>query len=73
MIAPFCKKPLNLTLQGITTDDKDLSVSVAKCDTGNRSHAHREKVDMIRTVTLPHLELFGISDGLELRVSAEFF
>ena len=24
---------------------------------------------MIRTVTLPHLELFGISDGLELRVS----
>lgn len=26
---------------------------------------------MIRTVTLPHLELFGISDGLELRVSAE--
>ena len=26
---------------------------------------------MIRTVTLPHLELFGVSDGLELRVSAE--
>jgi len=26
---------------------------------------------MIRTVTLPHLELFGISDGLELRVSAD--
>ena len=25
---------------------------------------------MIRTVTLPHLELFGVSDGLELRVSA---
>ena len=26
---------------------------------------------MIRTVTLPHLELFGISDGLELRVSVD--
>lgn len=26
------------------------------------------KVDLIRTVTLPHLQLFGISDGLELRV-----
>lgn len=37
----------------------------------NRLHTHREKVDMIRTVTLPHLELFGISDGLELRVSEE--
>ena len=27
------------------------------------------KVDLIRTVTLPHLEPFGISDGLELKVS----
>ena len=26
---------------------------------------------MIRTVTLPHLELFGISDGLELRVGVD--
>jgi len=26
MIAPFAKKPLHLTLKGITTDDKDLSV-----------------------------------------------
>ena len=41
---------MNLTLRGITTDDKDLSV------------------DLIRTVTLPHLQLFGISEGLELRV-----
>lgn len=32
MIAPFSKKTLNLTLQGITTDDKDLSVSVARRD-----------------------------------------
>ncbi|KAI0034015.1 18S rRNA biogenesis protein [Vararia minispora EC-137] len=50
MLAPFSKKPLNLTLRGITTDEKDLSV------------------DLIRTVTLPHLELFGVSDGLELRI-----
>ncbi|KAI0256940.1 RNA 3'-terminal phosphate cyclase [Lactifluus subvellereus] len=50
MLAPFSKKPLALTLRGITTDDKDLSV------------------DLIRTVTLPHLEPFGISDGLELKI-----
>ncbi|EIM89848.1 18S rRNA biogenesis protein [Stereum hirsutum FP-91666 SS1] len=50
MLAPFSKKPFNLTLRGITTDDKDLSA------------------DMIRTVTLPHLQFFGISDGLELRI-----
>ncbi|KAI0318824.1 18S rRNA biogenesis protein [Amylostereum chailletii] len=50
MLAPFSKKPLNLVLRGITTDDKDLSA------------------DLIRTVTLPHLELFGISEGLELRI-----
>ncbi|KAH8106846.1 18S rRNA biogenesis protein [Cristinia sonorae] len=50
MLAPFAKKPLNLTLKGITTDDQDLSA------------------DLIRTVTLPHLQLFGISEGLELRI-----
>jgi hypothetical protein len=27
MLAPFSKKPLALTLKGITTDDRDLSVS----------------------------------------------
>ena len=27
MMAPFSKKPLDLTLKGITTDDNDLSVS----------------------------------------------
>lgn len=27
------------------------------------------KVDMIRTVTLPHLHLFGITEGLEVQVS----
>jgi len=50
MIAPFAKKPLNLTLTGVTTDDKDLSV------------------DLLRTVTLPHLQLFGVSEGLELKI-----
>ncbi|KAF8844489.1 18S rRNA biogenesis protein [Paxillus ammoniavirescens] len=50
MLAPFSKKPFQLTLRGITTDDNDLSV------------------DLIRTVTLPHLQLFGVSDGLELRI-----
>jgi RNA 3'-terminal phosphate cyclase len=39
-----------LTLRGITTDEKDLSV------------------DLIRTVTLPHLAMFGVEDGLELKV-----
>lgn len=49
-LAPFSKKPLMLTLKGVTTDDKDLSV------------------DLIRTVTLPHLSMFGVEDGLELKV-----
>ena len=26
MLAPFSKKPLNLTIRGITSDDRDLSV-----------------------------------------------
>ncbi|KAF8519643.1 18S rRNA biogenesis protein [Hysterangium stoloniferum] len=51
MLAPFSKKPLSLTLKGITTDDHDLSV------------------DLIRTVTLPHLQPFGIEDGVELRIT----
>ncbi|TFK42399.1 RNA 3'-terminal phosphate cyclase/enolpyruvate transferase [Crucibulum laeve] len=50
MLSPFAKKPVHLTLKGITTDEHDLSV------------------DLLRTVTLPHLQLFGISDGLELRI-----
>ena len=49
-IACFMKKPLVLTLRGVTTDDKDLGV------------------DLIRTVTLPHLALFGIEDGMEFKV-----
>jgi len=31
MIAPFSKKPLDLTLKGVTTDDNDLSVSSTGC------------------------------------------
>ncbi|KAI0683835.1 18S rRNA biogenesis protein [Cytidiella melzeri] len=50
MLAPFAKKPISITLRGITSDDRDLSA------------------DLMRTVTLPHLQLFGISDGLELRI-----
>ena len=49
-VACFMKKPLVLTLRGITTDNKDLGV------------------DLIRTVTLPHLTLFGIEDGVEFKV-----
>jgi len=71
MIAPFSKKPLDLTLKGVTTDDNDLSVSTTRCDLETDCILIREKADMIRTVTLPHLELFGISDGLELRVSVD--
>ncbi|KAK0196984.1 18S rRNA biogenesis protein [Armillaria mellea] len=50
ILAPFSKKPLQLTLRGITTDEHDLSA------------------DLIRTVTLPHLQLFGLTDGVELRI-----
>jgi len=70
MIAPFSKKPLDLTLKGVTTDDNDLSVSVTRRNLETLD-ANWQKADMIRTVTLPHLELFGVSDGLELRVSVD--
>lgn len=50
-LAPFCKKPLTVTLNGITGEEgRDLSA------------------DAVRTVTLPHLHLFGVSDGLELQI-----
>ncbi len=67
MVAPFSKKPLSLTLNGITSDDKDLSVSLQHTLRFSRLTG-LVKVDLIRTVTLPHLEPFGISDGLELKV-----
>jgi RNA 3'-terminal phosphate cyclase len=40
MIAPFSKKPLDLTLKGITTDDNDLSVSTNGRNLELRSRAH---------------------------------
>ena len=67
MLAPFAKKPFQLTLRGITTNESDLSASVNRCS--YRQHALTVfQVDLVRTVTLPHLQLFGVSDGLELRV-----
>lgn len=68
MLAPFAKKPLQLTLRGITSDDRDLSVCSLRY---NWLHVitHRQ-VDLIRTVTLPHLQLFGVSEGLELKVNS---
>lgn len=35
MLAPFAKKPLNLTLRGITSDDRDLSVSICHISSGH--------------------------------------
>ena len=67
MLAPFSKKPFQITVRGITTDDMDLSVRYAPKFTCAMT-LRNVKVDLIRTVTLPHLQLFGISDGLELRV-----
>ncbi|KAL7422546.1 hypothetical protein Q5752_003194 [Cryptotrichosporon argae] len=50
-LAPFCKKPLSITLAGVTGDEgRDMSA------------------DMVRTVTLPHLHLFGVADGLEVQI-----
>ncbi|GMK53728.1 hypothetical protein CspeluHIS016_0103140 [Cutaneotrichosporon spelunceum] len=49
-LAPFCKKPFSVTLNGITGEEGgDLSA------------------DMVRTVTLPHLQLFGVRDA-ELQI-----
>ncbi len=71
MLAPFSKKPLGLTLRGITTDDKDLSVCLPQTSRWILLIISRQ-VDLIRTVTLPHLEPFGITDGLELKVCEPF-
>lgn len=50
-LAPFCKKPFSITLNGVTGEEgRDMSA------------------DMVRTVTLPHLHLFGVNDGLELQI-----
>ena len=53
-------------MYGITGEEgRDMTVSYIS---SIRARAY-QKVDMIRTVTLPHLHLFGITDGLELQVS----
>ena len=62
MLAPFSKKPLALTLRGITTDNKDLSVCLLQPSRWIRQLILL-KVDLIRTVTLPHLEPFGSPMG----------
>ena len=67
MLAPFAKKSLQLTLRGITSDDKDLSVRHEVEVIASVSYSYFQ-ADLIRTVTLPHLQLFGISEGLEMRV-----
>ena len=62
-LAPFCKKPLELNLTGITGQEgRDMTVGFTLC------RPLTKQADMIRTVTLPHLHLFGITDGLELQV-----
>jgi len=69
MLAPFSKKPLQLTLRGITTDEKDLSVQTIRyLILQLTQHFGLPQVDLIRTVSLPHIQLFGVSDGLELRI-----
>jgi RNA 3'-terminal phosphate cyclase-like protein len=69
MLAPFAKKPLQLTLRGITTDDQDLSVRNSTILVYTALKFDIRQADLIRTVSLPHIQLFGILDGLELRVS----
>lgn len=68
-LGPFCKKPLDVTLYGITGEEgRDMTVSSCLVDSWLRWEAHFQ-VDMMRTVTLPHLHLFGVTEGLELQVS----
>ena len=59
---------MDIILNGITGEEgRDMTVSFF-----HRTVFDQElikKVDMIRTVTLPHLHLFGITDGQELQVS----
>lgn len=56
-------------MDGITSEEgRDLSVSSLRGGVSKLVLRFR-KVDMIRTVTLPHLHLFGIEEGLELQVS----
>ncbi len=69
LITPFAKKPSEVTLRGITSDDNDLSVRRQIPWICHTNPELLNQVDLIRTVSLPHLQLFGVSDGLELRVN----
>jgi RNA 3'-terminal phosphate cyclase-like protein len=41
MLAPFAKKPLQLTLRGITTDEHDLSVGIFSSQSLLRLNSYR--------------------------------
>jgi len=50
LLAPFCKNPISLTLNGVTNEKQDLSV------------------DIIRTMTLPLMKIFGLEVEPKLTV-----
>lgn len=62
MLAPFSKKPLHLTLRGITSDDRDLSVSTTMLPCHHpltlfvgrpRSDCHPTPYSVVRSVRRP--------------------
>jgi RNA 3'-terminal phosphate cyclase-like protein len=58
---------MDVIMHGITGEEgRDMTVSFTILGKAAKADG---QVDMIRTVTLPHLHLFGITDGLELQVS----
>jgi len=63
------KKAFAAELRGITTDDRDLSrgVPLPHSTTTLKFWTLTGRSD--KNCSLPHVQLFGISDGLELRVS----
>lgn len=68
-LAPFAKKPFNVTLSGITNDERDISVRGPAClELLGLGLTRSAQVDMFRTVTLPLLTHFGIEEDLELKV-----
>lgn len=93
-LGPFCKRPLDISLTGVTGEEGgDMTVSqflpthdlrttsyeLLWVERSQRREVQRAlrgtnafgQVDMIRTVTLPHLHLFGVMEGLELQVSVK--
>eukprot|EP01122_Echinamoeba_exundans_P004771 TRINITY_DN15006_c0_g1_i1.p1 TRINITY_DN15006_c0_g1~~TRINITY_DN15006_c0_g1_i1.p1 ORF type:complete len:359 (+),score=42.26 TRINITY_DN15006_c0_g1_i1:16-1092(+) len=51
-LAPFCKKPVKATFMGITNHSDNLDASA----------------DLFRTVFLPNMRHFGITEGLNLKI-----